>query len=180
LYEKTNGKIWIIVELYQNLIEKRGMGIDQVVNAVDTSANKLPYMEDLHRQIKEEVNKLRGEKLYLLNEVDFLTAKISNLQQTVCSLEQNCKRIEGSQGTHNYYNDEEIAKMLVANFLNQIQTLVNSNISSSISSSYNPTLSLPSQSSSSDTLPVRFNQSRSYRKQQSEEIEEMHKGDIAE
>ena len=116
------------------------MSMDQVVNAVDTAANKLPYMEDLHRQVKEEVNKLRGEKLYLLNEVDFLTAKISRLQETIDSLEQNCKRIE--EGIQNNYNDEKIAKILVANVLNQIQALVNGATSST--DHFNSTLSLPS------------------------------------
>jgi hypothetical protein len=176
--QKTSGEIWVIVELYKNLIENRGMNIEQVVNAVDTAANRLPYMEDLYRQAKEEVDNLKDRKLYLLKDVDFLSAKISRLKETIYSLEQNCRRKEGSQGIHNNYNNEEIAKMLVANVLNQIQALINSNISSSISASYNPTLSLPSQSLSA-TLPVQFNQSHSHRKQESEEIDEMHKGDIA-
>jgi hypothetical protein len=117
------------------------------------------------------------DTFHLLVDVDFLTAKVSRLQQTVCSLEQNCKRIEGSQGIHNY-NDEKITRILVANVLNQVQALINNNISSSISASYNPILSLPVQSS--NIHPVQFNQNDTYRKQEgSEEIDEMHKGDIA-
>ena len=172
LYEKTNGEIFVLLELYKNLIENKGMSIEQVVNAVDTAANKLPYMEDLHRQVKEEVNKLRGEKLYLLNEVDFLTSKVSRLQETLYSLEQNCKRIE-DQGMEELNSRKDIAKILVANVLNQIQTLVNGATSST--DHFNSTLSLPSQSSS-DILPVQFNQSHSHRKkEESEEIYEMTK-----
>jgi hypothetical protein len=59
LYEKTNGRIWVLVELYQNLIENGGMSIEQVINAVNAAANKLPYMEDLYRQVKEEVDNLK-------------------------------------------------------------------------------------------------------------------------
>jgi hypothetical protein len=70
--------------------------------------------------------------------------------------------------------------MLVANVLNQIQALINNNISSSISASYNPTLSLPSQSSSCTILSDRYNQNNTFRKKESEEIYETHKGDIAE
>jgi hypothetical protein len=60
-----------------------------------------------------------------------------------------------------------------------IQALINNNISSSIFASYNPILSLPSQSS--NIHPVQFNQNNTYGKQEeSEEIHETHKGDIAE
>jgi len=73
---------------------------------------------------------------------------------------------------------KEIAKILVVNVLNQIQALINNNISSSISASYNPILSLPLQSS--NIHPVQFNQNDTHRKQEeSEEIYKMHKGDIA-
>ena len=44
LYEGVGDKISVLVQLYQNLIERTRRSIDQVVNAVDTAANKLPYM----------------------------------------------------------------------------------------------------------------------------------------
>ncbi len=34
------------------------MGIDQVVNAVEIAIHKLPYMETLYKQLKDEVNML--------------------------------------------------------------------------------------------------------------------------
>jgi hypothetical protein len=39
------------------------MSIEQFVNAVDTAANKLPYMEDLPRQVKGEMDDLNNTKL---------------------------------------------------------------------------------------------------------------------
>src|SRR5215216_7563413 len=35
IYKETNGKIWPLWKLYQELIKKKGMSIEQVVNSVD-------------------------------------------------------------------------------------------------------------------------------------------------
>jgi hypothetical protein len=43
VYKETNGKLGPFLKLYR-LIEKRGMNIEQVVNAVDIAIHKLPYM----------------------------------------------------------------------------------------------------------------------------------------
>jgi hypothetical protein len=53
IYKETNGKIWIVLKLYKELIKKRHMSIEEVVNAVDTAIHKLPYMENLYRQAKD-------------------------------------------------------------------------------------------------------------------------------
>ena len=37
IYKETNGKIWTFLKLYKELIKKRRMSIEQVVNAVDTA-----------------------------------------------------------------------------------------------------------------------------------------------
>jgi hypothetical protein len=34
------------------------MSIEKVVDAIDIAIHKLPYMESLYRQIKDDVNKL--------------------------------------------------------------------------------------------------------------------------
>jgi hypothetical protein len=47
IYKETNGKIWIVLKLYKELIKKRRMSIEQVVNVVEIAANKLSYMETL-------------------------------------------------------------------------------------------------------------------------------------
>ena len=58
LYIKTNGKIWPLWKLYQELIEKRGMNIEKVVNAVDIAVNRLPHVESLYKQAKDEEEKM--------------------------------------------------------------------------------------------------------------------------
>jgi hypothetical protein len=70
IYKETNGKIWIVLKLYKELIKKRRMNIEQVVNAVDTAIHKLPYMESLYRQIKDEVNKLQYTRQSLVNDIE--------------------------------------------------------------------------------------------------------------
>jgi hypothetical protein len=182
IYEKTNGKIWIIVELYKNLIENRGMSIDQIVNAVDTAANKLPYIESLYEQAKEEVDNLRDRKLYLLKDVDFLSAKISRLKETVYSLEQNCGRRKEEQGIQDFDNAKEMMiKILSAMIINHVQSLLNGTLSSSVpdsSSSSNPILSSessPTFSNQTDHQNDRYN----IKQRLSEEIHEIHKGDIS-
>jgi hypothetical protein len=85
IYEAMGDKISVLVQLYQNLIERTRRSIDQILNAVDIAANKLRYIDNLHLQVKV-VNNLNDRKLYLLKDVDFLTAKISKLQETVYSL----------------------------------------------------------------------------------------------
>jgi hypothetical protein len=36
LYKETNGKIWIVLKLYKELIKKKVMSTEQIVNLVDT------------------------------------------------------------------------------------------------------------------------------------------------
>jgi hypothetical protein len=62
LYEKTNGKIWPLWELYYQLIEQRGMNMEQVANVVDTAIDRLPYMESLYEQAKDEVGKMQYKR----------------------------------------------------------------------------------------------------------------------
>jgi hypothetical protein len=43
-------------------MEGQSMSIKQVVNAVDTAINKLPYMEGLYNQLKDELDKMQSTK----------------------------------------------------------------------------------------------------------------------
>ena len=45
IYKETNGKVWIILKLYKELIKKRRMSIEQVTNVIGNAIHKLPYME---------------------------------------------------------------------------------------------------------------------------------------
>jgi hypothetical protein len=94
IYKETNGKIWIVLKLYKELIKKRRMSIEQVVNAVDIAIHKLPYMENLYRQIKDEVNKLQYTRQSLVNDIEAKKNKISILDKIAFSCEQDCKRTE--------------------------------------------------------------------------------------
>ena len=55
IYNETNGNLRPFLKLYQMMKEK-GMTIDQVTNAVDIDIHKLPYMEDLYKQVTHEVD----------------------------------------------------------------------------------------------------------------------------
>jgi len=107
--------------------------------------------------------------------VDFLNAKISRLQETVYSLEQNCRRKE----EEDFNNAKEMMiKILSAIIINHVQSLVNGTLSSVPDSS---SFSNPVLSESSPTFSNQTNhQNDRYNIKQGllEEIHEMHKGDI--
>jgi hypothetical protein len=69
LYIKTNGKIWLLWKLYKELIKKRRMSIEQVANAVEI-VHKLPHMESLYEQVKEQVEKMQRTRQRLVNDIE--------------------------------------------------------------------------------------------------------------
>jgi hypothetical protein len=90
--KETNGKLGIFLKLYQQLVKKNGMNIAQVVNAVEIAIHKLPHMESLYKQLKDEVDKLQYIRQRLVNDIRALERKISLLDQTAFSIEQDCRR----------------------------------------------------------------------------------------
>ena len=94
MHKETNGNTWPLWRLYQQLVKKKGMSIAQVVNAVDIAIHKLPHMESLYKQLKDEVDKLQYIRQGLLNDISALRYKISILDKTAFSIEQDCKRKE--------------------------------------------------------------------------------------
>jgi predicted RNase H-like nuclease (RuvC/YqgF family) len=70
------------------------MGIEQVVNAVDIAIHKLPYMENLYRQAKDEAEKMQHTIQRLASDIAALQCKISILDKIAFTFEQECKRIE--------------------------------------------------------------------------------------
>jgi hypothetical protein len=70
IHTETNGNTWPLWKLYQELIEKRGMSIEQVVNVVEIAIHKLPHMETLYRQIKDKVDKLQYTRQSLANDIE--------------------------------------------------------------------------------------------------------------
>jgi archaellum component FlaC len=72
IYQETNGKIWPLWKLYKQLIKEKGMGSEKVANAVDIASNKLPHMDILYRQVKEEVENLQRIRQGLINDIEAL------------------------------------------------------------------------------------------------------------
>jgi hypothetical protein len=70
------------------------MTIEQVVNTVEIAANKLPHMESLYKQARDETQNMQHTRHHLLNYMKALDYKISILDKTAFSCEQECKRTE--------------------------------------------------------------------------------------
>jgi len=81
------------LKLYR-LMKEKGMSIEQVVNAVYAAIHILPYIENLYEQVKEQVQKMQGTIQRLANDIAGLEHKISILDKTASSCEQDCKRAE--------------------------------------------------------------------------------------
>jgi DNA-binding CsgD family transcriptional regulator len=116
IHKETNGKIWPVWKLYQRLVKKNGMNIAQVVNVVEIAIHKLPYMETLYRQIKDEVNKLHYTRQGLINDIEARKHKISILDKIAFSSEQECKRTE--QRVQELTAKKDRLEKLIANILN--------------------------------------------------------------
>jgi len=52
IHKETNGKLWIVLKLYRELIKRRHMSIEQVVNVVEIAIHKLPYIESFMDRLK--------------------------------------------------------------------------------------------------------------------------------
>ena len=92
IYKETNGKIWTFLKLYKELIKKNGMSIAQVVNVVEIAIHKLPYMETLYRQAKDQAENMQRTIQRLANDIEERKKKISLLDNIIFSCEQDCKR----------------------------------------------------------------------------------------
>ena len=70
------------------------MSIEKVVDAIDIAIHKLPHMENLYRQAKDEAEKMQHTIQRLANDIKSLEHKISILDKIAFSCEQDCKRKE--------------------------------------------------------------------------------------
>jgi hypothetical protein len=116
IYEETNGKLGSILKLYKQLIKKRHMSIEQVVNVVDIAVNRLPHMESLYRQAKDQAEKMQRTIQRLANDIRALEYKISILDATAFSSEQECRRKE--QQIQELTAEKDRLESLIANILN--------------------------------------------------------------
>jgi hypothetical protein len=116
IHKETNGKLGTFLKLYKQLIKQRGMSVEQVVNAVEIAIHKLPYMETLYRQIKDEVDKMEHTRQVLINDIEAKKNKISTLDVIAFSSEQECKRTE--QSVQELTAQKDLLEKLIANILN--------------------------------------------------------------
>jgi hypothetical protein len=70
------------------------MSIEQVVNVVEIAIHKLPYMENLYRQAKDQAEKMQRIRQGLVNDIEERKNKISLLDKIAFTSEQEYKRIE--------------------------------------------------------------------------------------
>jgi hypothetical protein len=116
IYKETDGKLGPFLKLYKQLMKKRRMSVDQVVNVVDTAIHKLPYIESLYIQTKEQVDTMQHTRQFLVNDIEARKNKISILDKTAFSSEQQCKIKE--QEVHELTAKKDRIEKLIANILN--------------------------------------------------------------
>ncbi len=93
IYKETKGNLGPFLKLYR-LMKEKGMSIEQVVNVVEIAIHKLPYMESLYEQVKEQIDKMQRTRQGLVNDIEARKHKILALDKTVFSCEQDCKRTQ--------------------------------------------------------------------------------------
>jgi len=116
IHKETNGKIWPVWKLNQRLVKKKRMSIEQVVNSVEIAIHKLPYMETLYRQAKDEAEKMQRTIQRLANDIAGLEHKISILDKTAFSCEQERMRTE--QRVQGLTDKKDKFEKLIANIIN--------------------------------------------------------------
>ena len=60
-------------------MKKKGMSIEQVASTVYAAIHKLPYIENLYEQVKEQVEKMQCTRQGLANDIEERKKKISLL-----------------------------------------------------------------------------------------------------
>jgi vacuolar-type H+-ATPase subunit E/Vma4 len=116
IYIKTNGKIWPFLKLYKELIKKRDMSIEQIVNVVEIAIYKLPYMESLYEQVKDEADKMQRTIQRLANDMHTLERRISLLDKAALSSVQERKRTE--RRVHELIAQKDRIEKWIMNVLN--------------------------------------------------------------
>jgi hypothetical protein len=91
IFEETNGKIWIVLKLYKELIKKRRMSIEQVIDVVEIAIHNLPYMESLYEQVKDQVDKMQRTIQRLENYSHTLNDEIASAKALLNSYHLLCK-----------------------------------------------------------------------------------------
>ena len=91
IFKETNGKLGPFLKLYK-LMKERDMCVEKVVNAADIAADKLPYMESLYREAKDEVDKMQRTRQQLENYLHKLNEEIAGYKELLQSYHISCQR----------------------------------------------------------------------------------------
>ena len=113
IYKETNGKLGPFLKIYR-LIKEKGMSIDQVVNAVDIAIHKLPYMESLYEQLKEQVDKMQRTRQQSENYLHNLKEEIASSKELLNSYTNSCERKRQEAKTLN--NDISRLETVISRF----------------------------------------------------------------
>ena len=109
------------------------MTTDHVTNAVEIDIHKLPYMEDLYKQVIHEVDNLQCLSQELINHIEALKYKLSILDKTALSVEQERKRIE--QQLQELIDKKDRLEKWIANISNneELKQIVKENVKAVLS-----------------------------------------------
>lgn len=108
LFARTKGKLSSLLNLFDELVVKRGMSIEQIVLAIEISIHKLPYVENLYEQAKKEVDRLIEKRDYLLFDRNSLKKELAQLREEI----EKQRRILATPGYSNEYYDKDGNKSL--------------------------------------------------------------------
>jgi hypothetical protein len=114
--KETNGKLGIFLKLYKQLIKKKGMTIEQIGNVVDTDINRLPHMETLYEQVKDEVDKMQHTIQRLENYSHTLNDEIASAKALLSSYHTLCDRKR--QESEHLNNDISRLENIISQFKN--------------------------------------------------------------
>jgi predicted DNA-binding protein YlxM (UPF0122 family) len=102
LYARTKGKLSLLLKLFDELVLKREMSIEQIANVVEISLHKLPYMESLYEQAKWEADRLVEKRDYLLFNINSLKKELVQLEE-----EEKQRRMLALPSYNNYYDNDK-------------------------------------------------------------------------
>jgi hypothetical protein len=133
IYKETNGKLGPFLKIYKQLVMKRRMTIEQVVNVVDIAANRLPYMETLYAQVNDQVDNMQRTIQRFENDIEARKNKISILDKIAFSSEQECKSKE--QELQELAAQKDRLEKWIANISNndEIKQIVKENVEATLS-----------------------------------------------
>jgi hypothetical protein len=112
------------------------MSIDQVIDVVEIAIHKLPYMENLYEQVTDQIDKMQRTRQGLVNDIAGLERKLSVLDKTAFSCEQERMRTE--QRVQGLTDKKDKLEKLIATILDEegcskIKQIVRENVKAILS-----------------------------------------------